>query len=351
MGSVPILSLCYYADMFRYIVISMGEPAGTSPEMILKSVNALSDAFAGGIIVTGDEGVFKRVASDLSIDMPFTSFVDSEYELKKAEDKGNKFIFYSSSSLDMDEFEYGKVSKDTGEASFRALEQAVSIIQNGLGLSLITCPVSVKALKDAGYEEHSVFALLSTFAASHRLVNMIKSGEMNIFSVTPRKPVMAALPSITRESIIDAIVSIDAFGVSAFFDTKKPIAVASFNPINADGEWTEKEEREAIIPGVEIAKRIGMNVVGPITHEALFRQAVKGDYSAILCMTTDVGYAASAAAYPDDSYLITWGLPFIRLGIIGGAGLEEAGKNSVHIKAMVTTAFEALRLSDRSYMV
>ena len=337
--------------MYRYIVLSMGEAAGTSPEMILKATKALSDSFEGGVIVTGDEGVFSHTAADLSIDPCFSYIAEDEDDLRKAEDEGVQFIFYRSSSIDMSGFEYGKASAETGRAAFEALRSAVSIIQNGLASSLLTSPVSSKALEQAGYEERSVFSLLSRFASSSRLVNMIVAGKMNIFGLTHRRSLSDAISFVTRENIIEALVAIDALKVSRFFDKDKPIAVCSLNPADRDGEWTGKEEENVLIPAIEIAKRIGIDVVGPISPERLFRHAVKGEYAAVLVMTAPVGYAASAAAAPDESYMLTWGLPFLRLGIIGDAGLEYGGKGIVSIKPMVTAVIEALRLSDRNYMV
>ena len=81
-------ALWYHQDMYRYIVISMGEAAGTSPEMILKAVNALSATFSGGVIVTGDEGVFSHTASDLSIDPCFSYIAENEEDLRAAEENG-----------------------------------------------------------------------------------------------------------------------------------------------------------------------------------------------------------------------------------------------------------------------
>lgn len=337
--------------MYRYIVLSMGEAAGTSPEMILKATKALSDTFDGGVIVTGDEGVFSHTASDLSINPCFSYIAEDEDDLQRAEEKGVQFIFYRSSSIDISGFRYGAVSAETGRASYEALHSAVSIIQNGLASSLLTSPVSSKALELAGYEERSVFSLLSRFASSSRLINMIVAGKMNIFSLTHRRSLAEALSSVTRENIIEALVSIDSLKVSKFFDKDKPIAVCSLNPADRDGEWTGKEEGDVIIPAIEIARKIGIDVVGPVSAELLFRHAAVGEYSAVLVMTATIGYAASASASPDEAYMLTWGLPFLRLGIIGDAGLEKGGKGCASIKPMVTATMEALRLSDRNYMV
>ena len=63
----------------------MGEAAGTSPEIILRTVIALSATPDAGLIVTGDRGVFDRIASDLSLVLPFSSYADDLDALIEAE--------------------------------------------------------------------------------------------------------------------------------------------------------------------------------------------------------------------------------------------------------------------------
>ena len=118
--------------MLRYAVLSMGEASGTSPEIILRSVIALSATPGAGLIITGDRGVFERVASDLSLVLPFTAYAEDLDSLRAAEDAGERLIFLSSSSMDMEAFSYGCPTAETGHASYKALEAAVDAIQNGL---------------------------------------------------------------------------------------------------------------------------------------------------------------------------------------------------------------------------
>ena len=109
----------------------MGEAAGTSPEMILKAVNALSATFSGGVIVTGDEGVFSHTASDLSIDPCFAYIAENEEDLRAAEENGVQFIFYRSSDMDMSKFSYGKATADTGRVHTSATPMLQAVMSSG----------------------------------------------------------------------------------------------------------------------------------------------------------------------------------------------------------------------------
>ncbi len=332
--------------MYRYAVLSMGEPYGTSPEMIMKTVAATREA---GIIVVGDHGVFRRVAADLSMPLPFTYYAENEDDLRDAEARGERFIFLISSGI-REEFGYGKTTAEGGEAIFRAVQAAVALIQNGLGQSLVTCPITSASLSAAGYKEKTVHDLLRRFAKTDRLENMIFSGEINAFGITHRRSVLSALSQITRENVLEAIIKIDALRVSSYFDKEKPLGVCSLNPSLADGSWTGEEEEKAIIPAIDIAKKLGINVVGPVAAEELFADAARGKYAAVLVMTSSVAFAACAAASPDETLLISWGLPFLRIGLIGSSGLDIAGEGRASIKAMMKAVSEALILRDSSFM-
>ena len=135
-----------------------------------------------------------------------------------------------------------------------------------------------------------------------------------------------------------------------YFDKDKPLAVGSLNPQYADGSWAGKEEAEAIIPAVDITKHLGMNVIGPIAPEYLFANGARGEYAAILVMTSVEGFAACSAAAPDETLILSWGLPFLRIGLVGDAGLSEAGRGNAGIKGMLKAVSEALRLRDSSFM-
>ena len=71
--------------MLRYTVLSMGEPAGTSPEVMLKTLSELSSIAGVGIIAVGDEGVVRKTSADLNLELPFSAYVDSMEALEKAE--------------------------------------------------------------------------------------------------------------------------------------------------------------------------------------------------------------------------------------------------------------------------
>ena len=213
----------------------------------------------------------------------------------------------------------------------------------------MTSPISSTALSMAGYREQSLFELLGLFASASWTMNMIEAGKMNIFGLTHRRSLRSAVEAVTRENLISALIRIDSLRVSPYFDGSKPIAVASLNPMRADGTWTGDEEEKVIIPAIETLRALGAPVIGPIPSDSVYERAVSGEFSSVLTMTAGEGFAAAAAA-PGRAVMLTWGLPFMRVGVMGDAGLPLAGKGIASIEKMQAALSEALRLRDVSLM-
>ncbi len=330
--------------MLRYIAIPMGEASGTCVEIIIKTVQSKPFGSFGGIIVTGDRAVFKRVSSDISIPLPFSAFVENEDELKSALEEGEQYIFYNTSHIDMTKFEYGKVSSDTGRASYEALKVAVALNLNQYAFALVTTAISPEALHLAGHKESGLTELLGYFASSSRLMNMLVSEKANIFLLSHRRSVRSAIEKVTQENILDALISIDGLYVSDYFDSSLEIAVGALNPSLGDGIWSGDEEEKAIKPAIDIAKRIGIKVTGPVDVEVLYKNAFKGKYSAILAMQRNEAYAAIS---DKEMVMITWGLPFMRVGSTEDVGLDLAGKNIAPIDNMKKALDTAVHISDK----
>ncbi len=334
----------YSRDMVKYVAICMGECSGTAVEMIIKAAGAEPLKASCGILVTGDLGVFRHTADDLGLDLPFSSCVSTVRELEEAEAAGEKCIFYSSSSIDISGFEYGKPTKETGIASYESVRAAVDLVCNGFADTLVTPSVSSIALGLAGYSENSITDLLSSFAESSRLTNMFLFRKANVFLLKYHGSVRDALDAVREEMLMDAIVNIESLFASNFFNSSKPIAVSALNPDIGDGEWFGPEEKEIIAPVIERCRYLGINAVGPVPVRDVYKRSERGDYSATLVYFRN---ELSSVSLDKNAVVVTWGLPFVRVGVTCGLEFEKAGRNAADIKNMVKALKLASELSDR----
>ena len=310
--------------MTRYIALPMGEASGVSPEMIIKALQSENHRRYGGVIVIGDLDLFKKVSRDLLLPLPFSAYVETDEDLKQRQIEGENHIFYNLPTIDMDVFEYGKISENTGRATYACTAKAVELIQNSFANALVTVPLDARAISMAGIKESRYQTMIPEFCSSGRGINMLDSSGVKIFSHTHHVP----LEDITFEKILDTIIRVDSLTVNEnIFDTEKPLAIASVNPHHADSLFYDEEERDILIPAIEAANNIGINIIGPVSGDHLMHRAKKGLYRAVITLFHDQAHIAAMSFDFEHTVTVTWGLPFLVVGVDRGAMLERAGKN------------------------
>jgi Pyridoxal phosphate biosynthesis protein len=328
--------------MDKYLAVTMGEAGGVSPELILKALNVGSYGSFGGVVVVGDEGVFRRTASDLGLDMPFTAFVKNEKELRKAQEEGELYIFYSLKLIKPEHFAYGSYSAETGEATFLSTRKAIELIHNGYASALVTMPLDARALKAAGHKETNYEKMLYAFSSHDTSIRMLDTCGVKIFTHTPQIPVEKALKDITFEKILDTIIQVDAITHDRFaFDQVLPLGISTLNPHHEDSDSYGREEVEAVIPAIETARRLGIDIEGPIEAYHLVHGAKEGKYRAIITLCYEQAIVAATSYDFFKTILVIWGWPFLVVSVDRGPLMNIAGKG----KANPDGALQALSLA------
>ncbi len=312
--------------MERFLAVPMGECSGVSPELILKALNQGTYGSFGGVVVVGDELLFRKVSEDLNLDLPFTAYVNSDKELKIAQ-KEELYIFYNLHLIDLKKFEYGNYSSQTGEATFQCTKKAIELIHNSFCCALVTMPLDGRALRLAGYEETTYEKMLNTLSSKDSSLRMLDTCGVKIFTHTPQIPVAEALKQITFEKVLDTIIQVDAVTSNQFvFDQLKPIGISTLNPHHEDSDSYGREEIEEVIPAIEAAKKIGINVVGPIETYHLVQDAREGEYRAIVTLCYEQAIIAATSQNFHKTILVIWGWPFLVVGVDRGPLMNIAGK-------------------------
>ena len=110
------------------------------------------------------------------------------------------------------------------------------------------------------------------------------------------------------------------------FDCTLPLAVAARNPHASDGGLFGDEERIHIIPAIEDARAMGIEVVGPIGADSVFHQALTGRWRAVISLYHDQGHIAAKTYDFNQTISVTWGLPFLRTSVDHGTAFDIAGR-------------------------
>jgi 4-hydroxythreonine-4-phosphate dehydrogenase len=122
------------------------------------------------------------------------------------------------------------------------------------------------------------------------------------------------------------------------------IGVCGLNPHAGEGGEFGDEEGRVIEPAIAVARRAGLDVVGPLSGDTVFHQALQGGYDAVVAMYHDQGLAPLKLAAFNTGVNWTLGLPFIRTSPDHGTAYEIAGKGIADPTSMISAIRLALRV-------
>jgi 4-hydroxythreonine-4-phosphate dehydrogenase len=223
--------------------------------------------------------------------------------------------------------ELGKSTPDAGEASFMALDKAVSDLQEGLIDVLVTAPINKDNIQSEkfNFPGHTEF-LAQRFNSGNFLMLMV-SETMKIGLVTTHLPLSKVAEHITREVILSKLRIISESLKQDFAITRPRIAVFGLNPHAGDNGLLGSEENDIIHPAIIQAKKEGIIALGPYPADGFFGSENYRKFDAILAMYHDQGLIPFKLASFDRGVNYTAGLPVVRTSPAHGTAYELAGED------------------------
>ncbi len=304
------------------IGIPMGDPAGIGPEITAKSLMNEEMYDICRPLVVGDKQVFAKaieiVEGNLEINV-ITDPKDGKYEHGTVD-------FIDLENINMDEFAYGEVQAQCGQASFDYIEKVVELANNGEVKAIATTPINKESLTAAKVPYIGHTEMLEDLTNTKDPLTMFQVQGMRIFFLTRHLSVKDAIDQMTKERVRDYLTRCDKALQRLGVDERK-FAVAGLNPHSGEGGLFGNEEVDEITPGIEAAQKDGIDVVGPVPADSVFYQALNGRYDAVLSLYHDQGHIAAKMTDFHRTIAITNGLPFLRTSVDHGTAFDIAGKN------------------------
>jgi len=306
----------------------MGCPVGIGPEIILRLFDSLTEK-ACLPVVLGDLGVLKRMAMLLeSRTRPVA------WHIGEAITPGTVPVL-ELSQLKAESLRWGQPNKETATAMAECIRRAAAGAMAGDFSAVVTCPISKKALCEAGifYPGHT--EMLAELTGAHRCRMMMAGTRLRVVLVTIHEPLAKVNGMLSIENICDCI-DMTAQALRQDFALDRPrIAVAGFNPHNGEQGMFGQEEIESIAPAVQ--QYAGEAVVsGPWPPDTVFYKAAAGDFDAVVCMYHDQGLIPFKLLHFTDGVNVTLGLPIVRTSVDHGTAYDIAGKGIADASSLRT---------------
>lgn len=276
------------------IGITMGDPAGIGPELVLKTLARLPRR--ADILVFANRKILARTAQTLKIKAAFDRV---KHQIIDCPGSGT--------------FDYGRPTRATARAAMAAIDRALAAEVD----VLVTMPIVKDAVRQSlpGFTGHTEY--LAGYFGVKKFAMMGIAGEKRIVVLTTHLPLRRAIAQVRREKVSDKI-SLLVDGLRNYFGIARPrIAVAAVNPHVFEFSLGEDEE---VLAAVIRARARGVDVHGPYAADSLFGRKFDG----YLAMYHDQAFVYLKAQKRGLNF--TLGLPIIRLAPLYGAGLDIAGQ-------------------------
>ena len=323
------------------IGITMGDPGGIGPEVVVKALSDPLVRHEAKFIVFGMDEQLRYAADTAEID-PF--WIRHQHE-KIGRDYPRQVVV-----ADYDEYSVPlwvhEPSKVAGEASLRFCRDAIDAARAGIIDAVVTAPISKQSWKLAGAEWPGHTEMLAELCKSRKAM-MFVAGPLKLALATIHEALFEVRHKFTIGCVFEAIDLLND-ALKEYFGFDKPkIGVAGLNPhAGEDGQFGD-EERRVIGPAILMAQEVGIGCEGPFPADTMFLRASRGEFDGVVAMYHDQGLIPVKLLAFDTAVNVTIGLPIIRTSPSHGTAFDIAGKGVASASGMKTAIKVAVEMAGK----
>ena len=322
------------------IGITMGDPAGIGPEIIVKALADPNIRRAAKFIIFGMNEQLCYAADAAEIE-PFWG--------RHQHEKISREYPYKVVVADYDEYSVPSwvkgPSRAAGEASVRFCLDAVDAARDGLINAVVTAPISKTSWKLADVEWPGHTEMLAARCKSKRKVMMFVAGPLKLALATIHEALFEVRHKFTIGCVFEPIDLLND-ALKEYFGLDNPkIGVAGLNPhAGEEGQFGDEEQR-IITPAILLARNQGINCVGPFPADTLFLRAVNGEFDGVIAMYHDQGMIPVKLLNFGKAVNITIGIPIIRTSPAHGTAFDITGRNIADPAGMKSAISTAIKMA------
>ncbi len=339
------------ADEIQVHAITMGDPAGIGPEVIIRS---LADVrFPNNVrpLLIGAAPILQRAIELTGVDLRIqqvpagaaSGSLLREFVCGSARDGIVQLLDPCDAAVS--ETPLSRASAVAGEAAFRCLESAIQLTQEGTADAIVTAPLNKEALHLAGHHYPGHTEILAERCGVSQFGMMLHLAEdtlstirgalqppggnarpaasgISIVHVTLHTSIASVPGLLTRTAVADSIRLMRRF-LDSVGHAAGRIGVCSLNPHGGENGLFGDEEQHVITPAVQECQEMCL-ADGPFPVDTLIRRAVLGEFTGVVAMYHDQGHIPIKLIGFDSAVNITLGLPLIRTSPTHGTAFDRA---------------------------
>jgi 4-hydroxythreonine-4-phosphate dehydrogenase len=324
------------------IAITMGDPAGVGPEIIMKSLAHAEVFQMCRPLVIGDAGRLRKAGEIVGSKLKLNIVLGPDEA---------RFEPGTVDCIDLhcvpDDLPFGQLSAMGGETAYQCIVAAVNLAKAGSIEAICTAPLNKAALHAAGHKFPGHTEMLAHLTGTPEVSMMLTTPKLRVIHVTTHIGLIDAIakiePGLVFRTIERAEVTMEHAGIAY-----PRIAVCAINPHAGEGGlFGHGEEETKIVPAIEKARARGWNVEGPLPADTLFYRAGRGDFDIVLAMYHDQGHGPVKVMGLESGVNITVGLPVIRTSVDHGTAFDIAGTGKADERSLIEALRQGAELAPR----
>lgn len=336
--------------MAPQLAITMGDPAGVGPEIIVKACKRLERRIAKGdlrLLVIGSNRALEgaRAMLGAQIDIPSAT----------AQQDAWPALACLQAAPEGAPIAPGVLSSEGGRFAYAAVARAVELAQAGRVDGLVTAPLNKEALNTAGHHFAGHTDMLAHLTGARGSVMMLAHDNMRVSHLTTHVA-LAEVPKKLTPQRLRYVIDLTDEALRGLGLQRRRIAIAALNPHAGEGGLFGREDIDVTEPVVAACVAGGLDVVGPVPGDTVFVKLRAGQFDAVVAMYHDQGHIpvkllgfhvdpATGAWSALSGVNITLGLPIIRTSVDHGTAFDIAGQGIASETSLIEAIDYAMRLA------
>lgn len=335
----------------RKIVITMGDPAGIGPEIIVKALSHIEIYKECVPVVIGDRAALEDAIRFCNLPIELRALSD----VTEADGEFGKIDFINLNYLQPNSWEYKKNSALCGEVSFQYVIYAIKLAMEKKVQAVVTAPISKESINMAGYHYSGHTEIFSDYTKTNDYAMLLASQTLRVIHVSTHCSLREACDRVKKERVLK-VIRLAQEGMRQLGYQHPKIVVAGLNPHCSENGLFGTEEEKEIVPAIEEARKEEIDVTGPESPDTVFVKCQAGQYDIVVAMYHDQGhiplklsgfkYDLQKNKYESVSGInCTIGLPIVRTSVDHGTAFGKAGEGRANEESMMDAIFAGVKMA------
>ncbi|MEJ7928953.1 4-hydroxythreonine-4-phosphate dehydrogenase PdxA [Ramlibacter sp. AN1015] len=303
----------------RRIAVSVGDPNGIGPEIVLKAIDVLGPQPPVRIAVFGPASVLERAAQATGLQRLLPSI-----DLR------------ATGELAAGAARFGEVNAQAGASAVESASAAIEACRRGEFDAVVAGPHHETAIAQAGIRFTGYPSLLARVCGEDTsgVFLMLVGGGLRIVHATLHESVASALLRLTPELVVQATLA--GMRACRMLGIEQPrVALFGINPHASEGRLFGVEDAECTVPAAQRLRALGMALDDPQGADVLLADHARRPHDLYVAMLHDQGHIPIKLLAPQGASAISVGSKVLLASTGHGSAMDIAGSGQARPDALL----------------